>query len=429
MSSSNTLVIALLFTAQTAAAEPLTLQQAVALARKNHERPRVAALQEDAADARVARARAFFFPDITLSGTYTRRAFERTSTVGGETIIIQARNALNANVTLTLPLFDARGIPLYRAAVANHDAAQHDAREIDRLIGFEAADAFFQTLAMRQVREAADRRVALATDSLKEAQTRFEAQLVSSNDVTKADLELASARLQLTAATTDFERARLSLGLLLVTEPPTELTEPGEPVGLNQPHETLIAQALTQRPDLLALTARSRSARLLSDEPLTRLAPTLNLTAQGRATNEAGLSRNTLDGFVAITLSWTIFDGGELFADRRELVALSRVAELNEQLAKRSTQTQVRIALVSLDNARTALTHADASVTAASRNATEVAELYRQGLAGALDTQVARVQLFEAEVARARNRYDLQLAHLALRSATGLDAVGEETHP
>lgn len=53
---------------------PLGLERAVQLALERNERGRTAQLQGEAADARVAKARAFFFPDLTLVGNYTRRA-------------------------------------------------------------------------------------------------------------------------------------------------------------------------------------------------------------------------------------------------------------------------------------------------------------------------------------------------------------------
>jgi outer membrane protein TolC len=64
------------------------------------------------------------------------------------------------------------------------------------------------------------------------------------------------------------------------------------------------------------------------------------------------------------------------------------------------------------------------AATAAKKNSDEVSELYRQGLASALDAQAASVQLFEAEVSRVRSRYELQRAQLDLRAAVGLDPLG-----
>ncbi|MFL5321516.1 MAG: TolC family protein [Myxococcaceae bacterium] len=417
-------ICAVLFAAP-AFAEPLTLEQAVKLARERNEQPQIANAQRDAANARVDRARAFFFPDLTVAGTYTRRAYEVTRDVGGQTVVVQSQNALNGSATISMVLFDARGIPLYRAAKADSDAAGFDAQNTERLIAFQAADAFLQTIGLIQVQGAAERRLQLAKDSLHDAQARFESQLVSSNDVTKAELDVANAEQQLTLAQNDVQRAELELGFLLAVDPPTELAEPQLKEAEATDAKALVDQALSTRPDLMALDARTRSAHFLAQEPLMRLLPTLGLLVNGRGTNEAGLSGHTVDGSAAVILSWTIFDGGERYADRHERLALLRINELNAQAAKRQTAAQVNTALVQLGNARAAVKQATAAVTAAQKNANEVAELYRQGLASALDAQSSRVQLFEAEVALARTRYGVQIAELDLRSATGLDPLGK----
>ncbi len=61
-----------------------------------------------------------------------------------------------------------------------------------------------------------------------------------------------------------------------------------------------------------------------------------------------------------------------------------------------------------------------------SKNAAEIAELYRQGLSNALQVADANVSLFEAEVEVARQRNGLALALLNLRAAQGLDPFGKE---
>ncbi|MCJ7485987.1 MAG: TolC family protein, partial [Candidatus Aminicenantes bacterium] len=53
-------------------------------------------------------------------------------------------------------------------------------------------------------------------------------------------------------------------------------------------------------------------------------------------------------------------------------------------------------------------------------------ELYRQGLASALEVADANVSLFEAEVGLVQERYGLGVAFLNLEAALGLDPFGKE---
>ena len=117
---------------------------------------------------------------------------------------------------------------------------------------------------------------------------------------------------------------------------------------------------------------------------------------------------------------WTLWDGGERAADRDDLVAQTRVAELEVARQTRSVALEVESALVALATARDTATVATSAVTAARKNVEEARALYKQGLVRALDVADATAGLFDAEVALARERFGLGLALLNLRSALGL---------
>ncbi len=79
-----------------------------------------------------------------------------------------------------------------------------------------------------------------------------------------------------------------------------------------------------------------------------------------------------------------------------------------------------------LANQRAALKQSAVALEIARRNSTQTNELYRQGLASALQVADANVSLFEAEVAYAQQRYGLVIAYLNIESAIGLDSFGKE---
>ena len=418
-----------------AGAEPqgLTLADAVRLALERNERASAAEARADAAEARVAKARAFFFPDITFTGTYTRRPYETFRTVDDERVTIQRRNAFASTSVLTLTLFDARSIPLYRQAVLERDAAALSASNDKRLLGFEAGDAFLLTLSADQVRQAAGRRLEFARKNLGDATARYEAQLASSNDVTRAELELATAEREFSRGKGEAEAAYLHLGFLLDTEAKAPLAHPEELLraasGLSEASEELVDRAQERRLDLAASRQRARALQAFAAEPLLRPVPSLGVTGQYRTTNEGGLANRTRDWFLGASLTWRLFDGGEWFAERRERRALAFVADLDVRAAQRRVALDVHTAAVALRSAQATVRQAEVAAEVATKNAEQTAELYRQGLASALEAADANVRLFEADVALARGRYSLALAFLDLRAALGLDPFGEEPVP
>lgn len=409
---------------------PLTLERAVSLATERNETALAAQRRAEAADARVARARAFFFPELTVVGTYTRRLNQTVREVGGEQVVVQAFNALGASATARMPLFDARGFPLYRQARLEGQAAELDAREARRLVGFEAADAFLSTLSNQQVFEAAKRRLEFARQSLADAKARAEAGLASTNDVTRAELEASNAEVQLASARGAADTSRIELGYLLVSPVEGELALPepllaqaagttGQPTGLEQ-------EAQSRRLDILSAKLKVEAQQASAREPLARLFPTLGLSGQYRFTNETGLAGRRGDGFLALDLTWNLFDGGERYAERRERVALAQALELEATARTRRVGVDLQRAQVQLSNAQAALRQSELAASQARRNAEETGILYRQGLSTALAIADASLRLFEAEVAVAQARYTLGVALLDLRAALGLDPLGKE---
>jgi outer membrane protein TolC len=408
---------------------PLTLERAVSLAAERNESVLSASQLAEAAAARVSRARAFFFPELTATSTYTRRLYQSTRDVGGQTVVLQKYNALGANFTARVTLFDARGFPLYAAAKLEGEAAKLDALEARRQVGFEAANAFLISLESQQVSQAAEQRLAFARQSLGDAQARASAGLASTNDVTRAELEVATAEANLASARGGSENSRLELGYLLV-EPVRASLAPPDTLLADASRPAPVLPSLTQgaadrRPDVLSARLRVRSLEQNAREPLARLLPTLGASAQYRLTNEAGLTGRTGDGFLTVDLTWNLFDGGERYAERRERVATARAAALNEQARTRRVDVDIDRARVALDTARASLAQSEQAARAARKNAEETGILYRQGLSSALAVADASLSLFEAEVALAQGRYGLGVALLGLRASVGLDALGK----
>jgi outer membrane protein TolC len=327
-------------------------------------------------------------------------------------------------------LFDARLFPLYRAARLGRDAARFEALDIRRRVGFTAADAFLAALTQDQVLQAAVRRHELAASTLTDARARFAAQIVSSNDVTRAELELATAQRELELARGAQEGAYLGLENVMnapidppLVPPDYILAAAAEPPG--EPAE-LVPVARERRLDVGADRLSAEAAHALAKEPMMRLVPRFDLHGELDQTNEGGLSGDETDWFGRVELTWPLFDGGQREAERAERSALADAADYEVQLLERQIDLEVRTALVRLESEQASSRQAQVAAEVGRRNARETTELYRQGLASALEAADANVRLFEAEVALARAGYGVTQAWLGLRSALGLDALGRE---
>jgi outer membrane protein TolC len=392
------------------------------------------ATREDvrAANARVDRARSFFLPTITTTGVYQRRAYEVKRLVGDTEVVIQRFNGFSNAFGLNLTLFDARSLAGLSAVRAQRNADVAAATESRRQLAFEVSQAFLTTLGTAQVQEASNRRLAFAGQSLEAAKARYAAGLTSINDVTRAELEYATAEVGVTQVKGQVETSILQLGYLLDAPDavrgrlvvPEFLIEAASAEAANS--EGLVEEALARRLDVGSLRWLAASQRTLAKVPMLGWLPSLSASGLYRITNEASFNNRTWNWNVGATLSWTLFDGLARFSDQRERKALAKLADLDVQAATRRVDVEVREALVSLENQRASLKQASVAQDVAKKNAAETAELYRQGLASALEVADANVSLFEAEVALVRERYGLGVAFLNLEAALGLDPFGKE---
>jgi len=134
--------------------EVLSLESAIQMALTRNEQALAADQQVEAARARVVRARAFFLPNITGTGVYTRRPFEVVRTFQDQQIAVQKFNAISGVASLNMTIFDAHSIPALRAARSDRTAEQYAAAESKRKLAFEVSNAYITTLSIDRVLEA-----------------------------------------------------------------------------------------------------------------------------------------------------------------------------------------------------------------------------------------------------------------------------------
>jgi len=408
---------------------PLTLAEAIALARAGSETPAVAAARIEHAEAVRRQAISALVPSLTLSGTYTRRAREVTRTVDDETVTVQALDALSGQAVVETTLFDLRALPLIRSASRSLEAQRLESAELERALAFDVADTFYAVLSAERLRDAAERRVRVAEATVEEARLRLEAGLANRNDLTRADLERATARLEATRSAQDVESARLALAFLIASPVDRPLAEPEPLPAVAEERAALVSRAQSARRELAALAERAEAARQSALAPRLGLVPTLDLRGLYRTTNEAGLSGNDEDWNVGVTLTWELFDGGarEALADQR--LAEAREADLALAVERRRVALEVEQAATVLASADAALSQAETRLEAARQNAEEVRERYRAGLASALEQADAQVSEFEAEAELARQGFLRAVARLALERATGGEPLAASPTP
>ena len=364
----------------------------------------------------MSKARAAFLPSLNMTAgeTYHPQQAE-TKTVNN--------NAASAALTLSQPLFNATAFPLYAGAKHSYDSARYNQTDLRRQLAFDAARAFFAVVAQQRVLKAAESRLDLANATLDDTQVRASAGLTSSNDVTRSQIEQASADQSSINANNSLEAARLNLEYLIAepTQIQTDLAAPTQSLApSNQSLAGLVNIAIATRPDLAALRASAASASSLADEPGLRFVPALNGTASARTQDTPFSGSRYIDTTLAINFNWAIWDGGVRSADADSRNAARISAELQLRALARRVEIDVRVAIAELTAARNSWVAAEQGQDAARRSEEETSVLYKQGLAKAIELVNGNSTKFDAEVAVAAAELGVRQAELDLRSALGL---------
>jgi outer membrane protein TolC len=401
-------------------APALTLAEALELAATRSETPAIAAARLERAEALRRQAVAALLPALTVTGTYTRRPNEVVREIDGDEVTVQAIDALSGQAVAETVLFDLRALPLLRAATRGVEAQRLESDELRRALAFDVATGFLTVLSAERLRDATAERVRVAAVTSDEARARLEAGLAGRNDVTRTELELATARLTETRAVRDVSIARLALAYLVGA--PVEARPLALPDEFEQPAldlEALTARALVRRGELAALAERAEQARQLAIAPRYGILPRFDARGTYRWTNESGLSGNETDWNFAVGLTWEIWDGGSRAALAAQLDAEAREAELTLEQSRRQVALEVAEAATAAATAEAAVEQAGVRSQVARDNAVEVRERFSNGLATALEQADAQVEQFEADAELVRQRYARAVARLALGRAVG----------
>jgi outer membrane protein TolC len=398
----------------------LNLDEAIRLALTNNERAQKAPLRVETAEGQLDRARTAFYPSLTANGAGQWNADADKS----------GRNVTtNGSVTLTQPIITPSAFPLYAQSKHQRESERWGATQDIRILAFDTARSFLQVLTASRVLEAASKRLDKAKANLHDAEARAQAQLASTNDATRAQVELSSSMSEVAKAQGTVAKAYTQLSFLVGRRVEGTLAEPDRTTQAAEAFEgaaqSQVQAAIDRRPDVKSAQERTLALKLAAQEPLYRLIPSLSAQGQLRVLPDPLPTEKATGETVTLNLTWNVFDQGARYADRRTRLAQSESQQLDEKELRRSVATDVELAIIALRTARDAYRIAGEAVAASQKLVEEEEILYRQGLARAIEVTTANSQRFDAEVSRASAKLSMEQAYLDLRFALGLAPIDE----
>ena len=395
----------------------LTLDQALSIALSYH--PSIFQAQQalSAATAQVYLAKAAYWPQVSASVGESRS----TANSAGLPESQHANNSFNGSLGLNLLVYDFGKTPAQvRQAYARQIAAAETLRSTRSDLSYSVRTAFYnlgKTLELEQVSQDAIRQY---EDHLNQVQAFRDVGRRTRYDLTKSEVDLGNAKLNLIKAQSDVSDARATLNrsLGLAEEPGYSQRQPDTTATLPSiTVEQLMDRARTNHPGLRLRQAEERVANAAVDEAIASLFPEIGLQAK------YGLG----GGSFPLVWNWSaaLQSTVQLFTGRQQTwnieVLVSQLRSARSQVADREQQIfqDLKYALSQLTSARQRLSLTDLLVRQAQETLDLVSERYRIGAAAAVEVTDAQVALTGARAEQVKAKFDYQAAIAQINHAVG----------
>jgi outer membrane protein len=403
----------------------LSLDAALALARKHQPDLRAAHFNAVAAEARVDEQFSNLLPQVNLNSAYTRQTSNfapAPSTSQLQNPPVQSSfdsiNYFRNTASASQLIWD------FGQTIRKRDAAQAladatlDAEKASALaIDLNLRSAFFIASAARSAVDVARETLANQNKHLEQIQSFVDLGRNPTIDLLQARVDQANAEVQLINAQGTYASARAVLNQAMGVEadigydvePTVSAPIPGE----SSSSETLVDEALNARPEIASLRDQLRAQVLANKATYGRYWPSLQAQAQGTY-NGYEIDRMVWNLSAGLGLSWTLYDGGQTRATLRE--GNANIASIAAQID--SIRLQVR---VGVEQARLAVVGAKASLTVADRSLTnararlDLAEVrYRTGVGSIIELSDAQLAATNAAFQKLQAQLQLDTARAQL---------------
>ncbi|MBL8327274.1 MAG: TolC family outer membrane protein [Rubrivivax sp.] len=376
--------------------------------------------QAQSAEFRAAQAEALRLPSARAAANVTGTRLDLPQRNGNS-------NSIGGSVSASYPLFNKANDASYAQARKALELAQADLVTAEQDLILRVSQAYFDVLAAQDALTTTRAGKAAITEQLASAKRNFEVGTATITDTREAQARFDLASAQEIAAENDLRTKRIALDQLVGR---TNVTPNGlaRPVILpaTQPAdaEAWVTQGSEVHPAIRKARLALDVAQLEIEKSRAGRLPTVDAVgsagvsdASGKLASVPGLTKSAS---VGVQLSWPIYTGGSVDNRIKETVALEEKSRNDLEAARRTVAQFTRQAYFGLQSGMAQVKALEAA-EASTQLALEATQLgYRVGVRVNLDVLNAQTQLFTTQRDLAKARYDVLLANLRLRQASGL---------
>ncbi|WP_375466444.1 TolC family protein [uncultured Nostoc sp.] len=415
--------------------QPITLTQALELARRNNRDLQVSILQLERSRAAVRQAQAALFPNLALTSDITRGQ-SAGSQLSDE---LSRQQGFASNTGAPSTGFNGQAQLTYNLYTSgNRQATIRQAEEQERSDEL-AVETQFETIRLNVANDyynlqQTDEQVRIAQSavqnseaSLRDAEALERAGVGTRFDVLRSQVNLANAQQDLTNARSQqaIARRQLATRISLPQSINISAADPVQLAGLWNPTlEETILLAFQNRSELQQQLAQRNIGEQQRRQALSTLGPQISLVASYSLLDQFNDNVSVTDGYsVGVRASLNLFDGGAARAQAAQAVANIAIAET--QFAEQRNQIRFQVeqaystqqsSLANVQTSNTALEQA--------REALRLARLrFQAGVGTQTDVINSENDLTQAEGNRVRAILDYNRALASLQRYVSLRAL------
>ncbi len=413
--------LCLFVVAISSAGEKRALQDCIDTALRNHPSIRAANESVNAAGAKVAQSASSYFPQVRASTGYSQN---QSTGALGESITKDYTTSLSVNQTLYD--FGKTGHAL-DATRASRRSLELDQERVVQDVILNVKQAYFALLAAEKLVIVSQKSLDQAESHYRQAQAFFRAGSKPKYDVTRTEVEVNNARLELINAKNSAKISRITLNNAMGTDPGADisvedvLSEPAEVSSL----ERALAEALKNKPELLKADADIQAAQDRVKAEQSNYLPSVSANGSyswSTGTAEAGSFPKQDIGNswnAGIMLSIPLFEGGLTRGRVSEARANLLVLEAQRDSLRQSILLEVNRAYADLESATARVGVMQTALKKARENLDLAQGRYEAGVGPYIEVTDAQVASLKAETDHVQALYDYQLAAAKLYRAMG----------
>ncbi|MDD5759842.1 MAG: TolC family protein [Desulfobulbaceae bacterium] len=403
--------------------ETLTLAQVVSIARQQQPSLRAAQSSINAQQSKVGQAQAGYYPQIDANASYNRWSPAGTTF---SQVNSTSHDQYNAALQIKQMLYDfgktTSQVDIQKTSL---DSSFSDLKTTEEQVIFNVKLSYYEMLKAAKNIEIATETVKQFEEHLNQAKGFFVAGLKPKYDVTKAEVDLSNAKLNLIQKNNSLRLSRVVLNnaMGLPEAPDYQIVDNLQFSPFQLPFEQALLLAFDNRPDLKSLLLKKRAAE--QSVALARKGDLPYLTGNAN-TSYTGESFGLDQGWsIGVALSIPVFNGYQTKYQVSEAQANLDLLSANETSLRQTIYKDVQQGYLNLQNAAERISNTQLAIQQAEENSALASGRYEAGVGAPIEVTDADTLLVNAKTTHIQALYDYRITQTIIEQTIG-NAYGDE---